>query len=933
MPTRRTMPISLPRSNRAVVYGLLSNKSKRGITLRKLRQNSIPTKLQGRPQSAGVMTLVLLAITWLVSAVIVPAQAEFVAEGVQLTPLTEDGRCLAVAWAYHGHRVAFVREISGAQKQLLIMNADGSSEQTVCPVGNPFFAEWSWSGEMLSYEFSNANDDESQGGVYIYDVEGRTTVPVSAPHRFENMSAWNGPFWSADDRYVAYQVQVGPSRSRQLWVADVVTGEYTRLLPELGEAKEMAWSPGVPAKIVLQIQASGDEFDIATVQYDSSEFVRLTDIGAQTVSTGDPGWSPTGEWVTYTNDIDWPRAAAKIGREDCWIARPDGSEVRNLTNAVTPETEKQISFRDLFWSWDGRWILGEGNRYDKQGNSIDTYYLIDPVNGGYRPIMTSYPESDSQSDKYATAKWSYDNTKILFVIERATVRSWDTNPQFENTRWILALYDVQTGQVEEILAYDEQIDRKQILGTASRNSIEDVSWSPDNRSVLLTIATLVSKEDEILQPNVYRLDLPERLIAPTAAQHIGPRRGRATATAATAADGAVSLRPSPEPSEPEAPSVSAVPTVTSAVTVGAGSQIVTEAVIPQHMTVEEASETLPSVYAQYVTVNTGLNLLLFKGPPELLEELRHDLALIDKPPTHILVDLLAVELSDEANRSLGLDWTYSEGHFGFVQPAGNLVFNPPPDRLYQSMATLQGVGQTFYQGVGELPREFYARLNTLVNNGEATILANPRTVGTSGNESLINIRKTVNFFFNEGFDTSGRPVVKKSDITAETIGRITPTLLADGQIHLLVNVSVGTFTFTQEAGLPEQTTRMAETEVSVHEEESIVIGGLRQQERSSSRTKVPLLGSIPLIKPFFTQDDAQIKHSVLTIFISPRILRPGADAPEWPQLNGEDERIVPIMEEAPVTKRLTRKVLTPGASSARPRPEHGKLRRFLNLWR
>jgi len=168
---------------------------------------------------------------------------------------------------------------------------------------------------------------------------------------------------------------------------------------------------------------------------------------------------------------------------------------------------------------------------------------------------------------------------------------------------------------------------------------------------------------------------------------------------------------------------------------------------------------------------------------------------------------------------------------------------------------------------------------------------------------LINIRKTLNYFFNEGFDVSGRPIVKKSDISADTEGRIVPTLLADGTIHLNVDIKVGNFTFTPDVGLPELTTRQSTTEVTVQEGQTLVLGGLRQQEMSSSITKVPILGDMPLIGVLFKQEETEIKNSVLTIFITPHVLQPNSPAPEWPQLNPEDHKLVPIMDEPQRTKQ------------------------------
>jgi len=821
------------------------------------------------------------------------AQAEYVAEGVKLTALTDDGKSTAVSWAYHGDLIAFIRNVSNSQGQLLIMNSDGSDERAVTPVGHPFFVEWSWSGRKLSYEFSSSDEDESQGGVYIYDVASKRSISVSAPYVQDAMDEDDGPFWSADDKYVAYKVRPGPSRSRQLWVADTESGKSWRILADRGECKEQRWSPNVPARLCLLVEASGGDYDAATVDPYGRNLILLTDVGAQSVDVDEPRWSPTGEWIAFTSALDMTYTERDRGREDCWIVRPDGSGLRNLTKATSAATEEQLDIDEPFWSWDGRWILFEGKRFDNQGNDISTYYLVDPVNGGYEAILTSYPQQTGQFDDFDAVKWSYDSTKIAVVSERSDVKNWGPDAEFERDRRVLSIYDLRRRQSEDILILDEQQDRKKILAKSDRKDIYDISWSPDGRSILLTIAAIISEGDDIEHPDVYRLDLPERFIDPTASEHTGPPMGReAPAAAEVAAEG---------PPEEAPEEVREVPVEHNG--------IVTETIRPLHMTIEEAVASLSTKYDQYITLNAARNLVLFKGPEAVLSELRSDVALIDTPAPHILVDMLAVELSDEATRQLGLDWTYTEGHFGFFQPVGSAIQKYPhvgtdedyragfPSGALDSLNTLGGVGQSFYQGVGRLPREFYIRLNTLVKDGEGKILANPRTVAMSGKKSLIQIRKTLNYFFNEGFDVSGRPIVKKSDISADTEGLITPTLLDDGRIHLLVDVKVGSFTFTAEAGLPELTTRQSTTEVTVHEGQTLVLGGLRQQEMRSTTTKVPILGDLPFISPLFKREEKVVRNSVLTIFITPQVMTPANPSPDWPKVNIEDHKLVPIMDD------------------------------------
>jgi len=820
-------------------------------------------------------------------------RAKYIADGVRLTALTNDGKSLAVAWSRRGDLIAFVREVSDSQSQLMIARSDGTDVKAVTQVGSPFFAEWSWSGRKLAYEFSNADEDQSQGAVYIYDVNTGRSTPVSAPYIRDAIDEDDGPFFSPDERYVVYKVRPGASRSRQMWVAEVESGKNWRLLSERGETKEQRWSPFVPPKISTLVRASGGGYDVATVDPDGQNLTMLTDIGAQTIRVDEPRWSPTGEWIAFVYSLDMTQTERELGRGDCWVVRPDGSEARNLTNATSAATEKQLSIDAIWWSWDGRWVLADGKKFDNQGNKIPTYYLVDSVNGGYEPIITSWPQKTNIYNDFETAKWSYDSTKIAFVTQRSRVRNWGPDAEFEKPQWVLSLYDVHKKTSEDIIVYDEQIDRKRVYGKSNRGDIEDISWSPDNRSILITVASIVSSSDGVRHPDVYRVDLPERFIDASASEHIGPAIPIKT-----------TLVKQPTVQPDDASKTDTAP--------AKDSDYITQLVRPLHMTIEEAVASLSADYGQYFTQNTSRNLLLFKGPRKILRMLRSDLQLIDTQAPHVLVDLLAVELSDEANRELGLDWTYAQGHFAIFQPAGSAISKFPhvgtdedyrvgfPSGALDTVARLPGIGQSFYQGVGTLPHEFFMRLNTLVRSGNGTILANPRTVAMSGKESLIQIRKTLNYFFNEGFDVSGRPIVKKSDISADTEGRITPTLLADGSIHLTVDVKVGSFTFTKDAGLPELTTRQSTTEVAVQQGETLILGGLRQQEISKSVTKVPILGDLPFISPLFKHQTNDVKHTVLTIFITPQILKPDNPLPEWPSLNPEDYRQVPIMNDEQV---------------------------------
>lgn len=837
-------------------------------------------------KSRRILPSILCILLWSCSS----GLSEIIAEGVTLVPLTNDGKSRAVAWACHGDWVAFVRQVGdSSQWQLYIMKSDGTEARPACPVGDVFFAEWSWAGDRIAYEFSNAVEDESQAAAYIYNVSQNQSTTISPPYRRGNFDPDDGPFWSPDDRYLAYKVRLGPTRTRQIWVYDAATERTWHLLPERGEGKHPRWSSSLPSRLCLLVAASGN-YDVVTVNPDGTALTMITDIGSESLRAGGPQWSPVEDVVAFTFDKDMTQSE-RGQRCDAWVGRADGSDARNLTKATSPATENQLALDTPLWSWGGRYLLSKGDRFDIQGNGIDTLYLIDPNSGGYKILMTSYPRKDGVLDGFEAIKWSYDSTKIAFLTKRSTVRNWGPDSRSENQRTAVTIYDMTTGKAEDILLLSEEQDRKQIEASDDRgDGVTNISWSPDSRSLLITISRIISQADQILQPDVYRVDLPERLISPLARACDGPPIGRTSSLTA-------GITP---PAEQQGQRSAAAPPETAALEPSPkGSGTVTRTVEPVHMTVAEALLSLPPKYGQYLTANASRNLFLFEGPAELLADLQNNLKLIDTPASHILVDLLAVELTDEATRELGLDWTYAKGRFGMFQPMGNAVRDLSPDTTLDGLTTYPGTGQFFYQGVGRLPEEFFVRLNALIKDGKGTILTNPRTVAVSGQEAMIQIRKTLNYFFNEGYDVSGRPIVKKSDISADTQGRITPTLLADGRISMVVSVKVGSFTFTPDAGLPEQVNRESTTSVVVREGQTLVIGGLRQQEMTEAIIKVPLLGDLPLIGPLFRKTQKVARNSVLTLFITPHVLLPDGPSPNWPQLDPREHTIQPIMPESP----------------------------------
>jgi len=331
-----------------------------------------------------------------------PARAEFIADGVTLVPLTDDGKSTAIAWAPHGNNILYQVRHTDTQRQLFIADSDGSNAEAITPIGFPYYAEWSWAGDKVAFLYANSSSSESQSRAYVYDLNTRKTVMACEPYPQFNLDYDEGPLWSPDDRYIVFKTRRGPSRRRFVTVYDTQAKKRWDVVPERGQNRYARWSFTLPPRLTFQSEASAEHYDIAVSDPEGRTLVLLTSIGSESVNNFKPRWRPPGayeEMIAYTSNLEMTRTERGIKRNDVWTARPDGTDARNLTQATSPSTEEQLNNDIILWSWDGRWILSRGDRFDSQAKDIHTAYLMDPINGGYKTIFTTFPRKDGLHER------------------------------------------------------------------------------------------------------------------------------------------------------------------------------------------------------------------------------------------------------------------------------------------------------------------------------------------------------------------------------------------------------------------------------------------------------------------------------------------------------------------------------------------------------
>ncbi len=305
-------------------------------------------------------------------------------------------------------------------------------------------------------------------------------------------------------------------------------------------------------------------------------------------------------------------------------------------------------------------------------------------------------------------------------------------------------------------------------------------------------------------------------------------------------------------------------------------------------TVQAATEsnTLLSPRGQ-VTVDARTNSLLIQDTPGKIREVRKLISQLDQPIRQVMIESRLVEATDNFSRSLGarLGYTSRQGSGsdntqtilgGQVTSAkdrvstpfftGSSTFEIAPGGLNVNLPS-PGIGNSA-AGVFSIILTRGAKLldleiSALEQEGKGKIVSSPRIV--TANQKKATIEQGQERVFTTSVLGVGSVVTKKATLKLDVTPQITP----DDRVNLEVNVTKDNFADAT-AGLLN--VKQIQTSVLLDNGETVVIGGIYEQDRNDTVTQVPFLGDIPLLGWLFKNKEFKDNKTELLIFLTPRIL-------------------------------------------------------------
>jgi len=189
------------------------------------------------------------------------------------------------------------------------------------------------------------------------------------------------------------------------------------------------------------------------------------------------------------------------------------------------------------------------------------------------------------------------------------------------------------------------------------------------------------------------------------------------------------------------------------------------------------------------------------------------------------------------------------------------------DRLNVNLPVASPAGAL---GISFLANNFLLdlELSALEAQGDGEVISTPRVI--TANQSEAYIQQGVEIPFEEATN-SGATNIEFKEAVLEL--RVTPLITPDNRVQLDLLVKQDTVGEVLTPGLePSIDTRELGTNILVDNGQTVVLGGILQEERNFNTTKVPMLGDLPGIGTLFRRRDTEDEKRELLIFVTPTIL-------------------------------------------------------------
>ena len=283
-----------------------------------------------------------------------------------------------------------------------------------------------------------------------------------------------------------------------------------------------------------------------------------------------------------------------------------------------------------------------------------------------------------------------------------------------------------------------------------------------------------------------------------------------------------------------------------------------------------------------VSVDQRTNTLLVKDTVKSIENIRRMIETLDIPVQQVVIESRMVTVRDNVTEDLGVRWGFSDqgssvGISGSLEGAEGIynatsTSNAPSisDRLNVNLP-ITNPAASIGLHIAKLANGTLIdlELSALEEENKGEIIASPRII--AANQQKARIEQGTEIPYTESASSGATTVsFKKAVLSLEVTPHITP----DNKVILDLVITQDTRGDTVQTGTGEAVsidTQEIQTQVLVENGQTVVLGGIFQQQIINTTSKVPILGDIPYVGRLFKTTSEFNEKRELLIFVTPKI--------------------------------------------------------------
>ena len=327
----------------------------------------------------------------------------------------------------------------------------------------------------------------------------------------------------------------------------------------------------------------------------------------------------------------------------------------------------------------------------------------------------------------------------------------------------------------------------------------------------------------------------------------------------------------------------------------------TDVIYLKYAKAQDVASILSSIASTFVSETEGsktvithhekTNSLIISSAEENLNSIKNIIAKLDIRRAQVLVEAIVVDLSEKAAKSLGVETIYTGGDDDSI-PIGVTRFSGTgPDLLSIAGASDDNTNVTLtttavssllntqglVAGFGDMTSgedNFVGIINAIASDTDSNILSTPSILAMDNEPARLFIGQEIPITTGESLGTNNSNPFRTT--SRQEVGielEITPQIDEGTSVILNIKQGVSGIAGVAQSGTDLITNkREIETTVLVDNNQIIVLGGLIDEDVQEVVSKVPILGSIPLLGKLFQSSSKTTSKKNLMVFLKPTIL-------------------------------------------------------------